>query len=100
MADRVVWRPDAAADLAEIVEYIALEHGLPDTALAYAERIKSRCDGLAHAPNSGRPRAELGEGIRSIAFESVVILYRSAPGLVTIVNIIHAARDYPALFKD
>lgn len=94
---RVVWRETAEAELADLYNFIVEQRGLTQTAYDYATRIVARCEELASLPHAGRLRDDILPGIRSIAFESVVILYQVEANLVTITNIMHRARDYQRL---
>lgn len=97
---QVVWRENAETELAELYDFIANVHGLPETAYAYADRIVARCEQLADLPLAGRRRDDILPGLRSIAFESVVILYVVGDQTVTIASIMHRARDYARLLRD
>lgn len=65
MSAKVVFRPDAEADLTSIALYVALQS--PSRASALVARLRKRCDMLANHPLAGRERSELAEGLRSLA---------------------------------
>ena len=87
----------AVADLAEIWAYIALDS--PDNADHFVDRIFRICqEGLASNPHLGRAREELSPGLRSLVFESYVILYHPIPNSVAVVRVLHGMRDIESNF--
>jgi toxin ParE1/3/4 len=50
-------------------------------------------------PKSAQPRPEFGEGIRTIPVGRYIIVLRVEDAKVTILRIIHGARDLPRLLK-
>lgn len=92
-AVRVRLSAPAIADLKRIADWIG-EHADEEVGEAYVRRIETRCGQLGHFPRRGRPRDELGEGLRSIAFERrATILYRIEAGEVVILRVHYAGRD-------
>jgi toxin ParE1/3/4 len=65
---KIVFTPEAQDDLLEIYDYIA-EHGRPDRAMTYIERIEAACASLQTIPNRGTLREDLRPGWRVIGFE-------------------------------
>ncbi len=90
---RIVFRPEAEADLIAIALHIR-QHSA-SRALGLIARLRSRCDILLNHPEAGRPRAELGEGLRSLAERPYVLLYRITGDDAEVVAILHGARDLP-----
>jgi toxin ParE1/3/4 len=90
----------AYSDLEAIYSYIVETSGLELTADAFASRIDARCDRIGEYPFSGRDRSDIRPGLRSIPFESVIILYLVRDDYVLITNIFHASQDYEALLRD
>ena len=96
---RLVYRRAAIRDLASISDYIDEMSGNIDTGAKVTSRLRNHCKKLAASPIVlGRARPELAEGLRSVPHESYLIFFAVQPDRVTIVNIIHAARDTEALF--
>jgi toxin ParE1/3/4 len=60
-------------------------------------RLIDRCLRLGVMPRQGRRRPEFGERVRSVAYGSYVVLYETEPEQVTILRIVHGARDLTAL---
>jgi toxin ParE1/3/4 len=94
MTGRVRFRPAAQADLLSIYLYIA-DHAGPSVAAGYVARMRQACQKLDLMPLRGRPREDLGIGIRTLAFEGrATIAYRVDDVGVRILRIFAAGRDY------
>jgi toxin ParE1/3/4 len=91
---RVVFRPEAEADLSAIALFIA-EHSV-DRARKFVERLRTRCKILESSPLAGRPRPEFGEGLRSLFERPYVLIYRIDGENAEILAVLRAARDLPA----
>lgn len=92
---RVVFLAEAKADLAAISLFIA-EHSVR-RAKAFVKRLRDRCRILENHPTSGRPRPELGEGLRSLYERPYLVIYREASDqAVEVIAVVHAMRDLPA----
>jgi toxin ParE1/3/4 len=90
----VAFRPEAEADLMAIALHIA-EHS-PSRARDVVVRLKARAEILKAHPLAGRPRPELGEGLRSLSERPYVMIYRIVGDTAEIVAMLHGARDLPA----
>jgi toxin ParE1/3/4 len=92
---QIRWSPDAAADLAHIVEYISKEK--VDAARGVAQTIYERAGGLPIFPNRGRQGRV--EGTRELAVPPLpyIVVYRVVERLdaIEIVNVIHGAQRWP-----
>lgn len=84
--------PLARADLAEIDECSADQYG-QDVADAYLRGFNEAFALLARHPFSGPPRTDLGDGIRCLVHRKHRIFYRLEQNGITIVRIIHHARN-------
>jgi toxin ParE1/3/4 len=91
---RVVFRPEAEADLSAISLFIA-EHSV-NRAKRFSQRLRQRCMALKSHPMAGRPRGDLGEGLRGLYERPYVLIYRLTGDDIEIVAILHAMRDLPA----
>ena len=97
----VVFRPDAAADLAELHAWIVDAGGEPAIAAAFTARIIAFCEKIGAMAHAGRRRDDLWPGLRTFPFEKrTVIAYRLVGGKVEIVNVFHGGRDYEALYRE
>jgi toxin ParE1/3/4 len=83
---------DANADLRAILTYSVLEWGQA-TASDYVRRLNHSCRRLADRPESGRPRPDLREGLRSLTVARHVIFYRIDPAAVIILRVLHSRQD-------
>ncbi|MEN9561760.1 MAG: hypothetical protein RIR73_4 [Chloroflexota bacterium] len=87
------WRPQASADLLEIVAYVADDN--PDAAQELKEEIEAKADKLPDHPRLYKPSVRV-KGLRELVVRSnYILLYRDSPEVVEIVNVIHARRQWP-----
>jgi toxin ParE1/3/4 len=95
---RVVVRPRAFTDLADIWAYIA------EDSVKHADRfaalVNSEFRTLARQPHMGRCRPELAAGLRSFPVGRYVIFYVALPKGVEIVRVLHGARDIGSILQD
>lgn len=94
MALRVVFRPEAEADLIGLYEYIGERSGYR-VAGGYIDRIEQACMALAAFPKRGTRRDDILPGLRTIGFERrVTIAFRVLKSQVEIVTIAYAGRNF------
>lgn len=92
---RLVFRPEAEADLVELYRYIALASGSIDVALRFTERLRAACFAVVDFSECGAPRDDIKVGLRIITHErKTVIAYFIKGDSVIINNIFHAGRDW------
>ncbi|MFM9967626.1 MAG: type II toxin-antitoxin system RelE/ParE family toxin [Burkholderiales bacterium] len=87
------WRPQASADLLEIVAYIADDN--PSAAQKLKDEIEDKVGKLPDHPRLYKlsPRVK---GLRELIVRSnYIVLYRESPRLVEIVSVVHARRKWP-----
>jgi toxin ParE1/3/4 len=90
---RVVFRPQAEADLFELYRYIAEESGSA-RAGQYIARIEQACFALETLPLRGMRRDDIRPGIRTLGFERrATIVFRVEKSEVRIVRIFYGGRD-------
>jgi len=91
---KVVFRPEAEADLLALYRYILSAGGLV-RAGTYIERIETACMSLATFPERGTRRDDIAPGIRVVGFERrVSIAFRVFNEAVEIVSIAYAGKDF------
>ena len=89
----------AKRDLFDIWDYI--EPNSQKGATRIIREFYAAFSMLAEQPKSGRERPELGEGLRSFPVESYLIFYRSNASTLSIVRVLHSARDItPEMLSD
>jgi len=94
---RLEWRPQAGADLLEIVAFIADDN--PDAAQELKDEIERKVANLADFPKLHQlsPRVK---GIREMVVrDNYIVFYREMPELVEIVSVVHARRCWPPVRK-
>ncbi len=100
MPRRIVYAPEAEAQLTRLYRYIAGEAS-PAIARGFTDAIVDQCESLHQFPDRGTPRNDLRPGLRTIAFRRrVVIAYIVSAGAVTIVGIFYGGQDYEAILDD
>jgi len=91
---RIVFRPQAEADLLELYDYVADEAG-HTVAGAYIDRIEAVCLALETFPERGTRRDHVRPGLRAMGFERrATIVFQVRKSDVAIVRIFHGGRDY------
>jgi len=92
---RLTLTPLAEQDLEAIGDFIAADH--PVRAVSFIRELRAQCQRIAANPPGYRLRPELGDDIRSCAYGNYVIFFVVLPEEVTIIRILHGARDIPAI---
>lgn len=93
---RIVRRPLAGVDIADIWDFIAEDS--VTQADAWLDRLDGKLRLLATQPMMGRSRGELSPGLRSQPFGRYVIFYEPLSDGIDVVRVIHSARDIDAKF--
>ena len=86
---RLVFLPQAQADLETIGDYIARDN--PRRAVSFIRDLREQCRKIAISPQLNRPRPELGVGVRSCAYGNYLVVFAEEPDVVRIVRILHSA---------
>jgi toxin ParE1/3/4 len=95
---RVVLRPSADADLEAIYWFLIETTGSDHGAIAIVRRLRQHCERLNELPTRGRPRDDIREGLRTLAFERrAVIAYFVESGAVIVTRIFYRGQDFEAL---
>jgi toxin ParE1/3/4 len=91
----------ALADLDTIGDYLRGRN--PSAAIRVIDELKSTLKSLAANPEIGLKRDDLHSGLRifspSKPANNYVVFYSIIPDGVLVTDIIHAARDWPDLFR-
>lgn len=93
---RLFFSPLAERDLEDIADYIATDN--PGRALSFVRELREQCERISANPLGYRLRPEFGEDIRSCAHGRYAIFFTSDSDGVTVVRILHGARDFPGIF--
>ena len=98
MRRNVVFSESATDDLISIYDHVAEADA--NRALAYVERIRSYCSGLADFPERGTRREDIRPNLRVIGFERrIVIAFAVTAQSVTIYRILYGGRDLGRAFR-
>jgi plasmid stabilization system protein ParE len=92
----VRWSVSAADDLRAIEDWIARDS--PRHAIEFVDRLVEATEKLSRLPRSGRVVPEFGRrDLREVVFRGYRIVYLLRPRVVTVVRVVHGARDLDAL---
>lgn len=94
----VVQTDQAREDLRAILRYLR-RHSRP-AAARLAREVAERYELLAGSPRLGRARPELGADVRSTVIGDYILIYHATDEVVTIIRILHGARNIEALMRD
>ena len=94
-------RIEAAAEreLEAILDYIA-KSGNPGNALRFVQKISDAIETIPELPNAGKPREDLGPGVRQRSFGRYLIFYMEADEAIIVLHVVHGMRDLPAFFGE
>ncbi len=95
---RLKIKPRARLDARTIWSYIA-EHNA-SAATRILQRIFDRFQLIRRSPESGEERADISHGARQAIVENYVIFYEFDDTAVSILRVIHGARDLPSAFHN
>ena len=93
---RVIYSPEAEAELVEIAEYIARrsEH----YAEAYVVRLRKKAADVSRRPRACRRRDDLAPGLRSAILGNHLIIFRIVAEGIEVARVVHSARNLKSLF--
>ncbi|HMM64710.1 MAG TPA: type II toxin-antitoxin system RelE/ParE family toxin [Mesorhizobium sp.] len=94
---RLEWTATAKRDLKDIVAYIWLDN--PEAAKRMRDRLRASAELLKTSPYAGRPGALLGTR-ELIAHPNYRIIYEIKGETVSVLTLIHAAREWPPVEDD
>lgn len=89
---KVRWRPVAAADCEEIIDYIAQDN--PVAAIELGDAIDRRVDELPQNPELYRVGRVKGTR-EMVVHPNYIVVYRVARGEVEILRVLHSTRQWP-----
>lgn len=89
---RIVRRPKAEQDLADIYDWIA--DSSPASADRYIKRVISQLNHLAEMPNMGSYRLSNFPQIRSFPIGNHLVFYQPVDDGIEVIRILHGARDW------
>jgi toxin ParE1/3/4 len=93
---RVLRRPQAAADILEIWDFIAEDS--TSEADRWIDRLDEKLTLWATQPLLGRLRNELATDLRSMPFGRYVVFYLPLQNGIDVVRVLHSSRDIDTEF--
>ena len=98
MAWRIGWVNPAWDDLDSAAEYISRDS--PRYAAAFTREVLKSVSSLRQFPRHGRIVPEFDDpSLRELIVQSYRLIYRIRGNKITILGLIHGARDLPRLWK-
>jgi len=98
VAHKVIYEQSARDDLRSTFWWI-VERAGPETAHAYIQRIRDRCDRLVTFPDQGTLRDDVLSGLRTIVFErTAIIAYLRDEKAVRVLRVLRKGRDFERAF--
>lgn len=100
MSHRVVFAPEAEAQLVALYRYI-MQEASGEIAVRFTNAIIEHCEGLAAFPHRGTPRDDIRPGLRTIPFRRrVTIAYAVDAQQVAILGVYYGGQDFAAGWAD
>ena len=97
MARQVIWTESAWDDLERVADAIALDS--PHYAAAFVQRVRDKARNLVIIPEAGAIVPEFDDQqIREVFEKSYRLIYHVGDETVSLLGLIHGARDLPALW--
>ncbi len=90
---KVFWFSTARHDLLELRQYLTKHN--PDSALGVAVRIRAAVRTLMDHPQLGRPGRVEGTREFVVPHTPFIVAYRTVPGEIHVLAVIHGARQWP-----
>jgi toxin ParE1/3/4 len=98
VAKRVVWTETAWIDLESIATFIARDS--PSYAASFVREICDYARGLSRMAMRGRVVPEIGDKqIRELIVKSYRLIYRVERSRVSVLTLVHSARDLKTLWR-
>ncbi len=99
-----LFSPQAWQDAIDIMQYIGADN--PEAAARFLPALEETCTQLAALPGMGSVRTFQRKDLKGTrilpvtGFENYLIFYAAAGKSITVLRILHAARDFPTIFKE
>lgn len=94
---RLEWKPLAQGDLDAIMDYLAGES--PQAAIDQGDEIHRQVERLLEHPRLGRPGRVRGTRELVVNRTPYIVAYRVSPTVITILRVLHGARQWPGSFR-
>lgn len=100
MPHRVIFAPEAEAQLVALYRYIAREAS-PEIADRFIGAIIEHCEKLESFPHRGTPRDDIRPGLRTLAFRRrVTIAYAVRSEETAILGIFYGGQDFETILRE
>lgn len=97
---RIVYTPEAEAQLAELYRYLA-GAASPETAARYTGAVAGYCESLRTFPHRGSMRDDIRPGLRVTSYRKrVAIAFEVNADQVRIIGIFYGGLDYEVVLQE
>lgn len=96
---RLQYTVGARQDLSDIRSYLR-NRASPAVAARMISRLRRTIAAARQTPEAGTPRPNFGDHCRFVVEKPYVIYYACSDGVMTILRVLHAARDRDAIMGD
>lgn len=99
MRYRIIFSPEADAQLVDIYRHIAREAS-PEIAEQFTSAIIDYCEGFGIFPQRGALRDDLRPGLRTVGFRRrITIAFAIEQRTVSIIGVFYGGQNYEAVLK-
>lgn len=101
--NKITYRQKALEDIAEIVQYLAMEN--PNSAKLFRKALEETIEVIAAMPEIGSQRHFKHPDLANVRFvpikqfEKHLVFFQVCDNNLHIIRIVHGARDLPVLFQ-
>lgn len=93
---RLVYLPEALADLKAITLYIAEDN--PDRATSFVNELRDKAAQTIERPGSFPARDDLAPGLRAARYGRYLIFFQDVADEIQIIRVLHGARNLEQVF--
>jgi toxin ParE1/3/4 len=97
---RAVWTPLAQHELEDILFYIRVAGGRPETARRIGEEIRDKAEKQATHGESGHQHTAAPKGWRYVKHKRWLVFYQPHPDGIEVMRVVDGARDLPAVLRE
>jgi plasmid stabilization system protein ParE len=92
-----VWTPLAELELEDILFYIRIADGRPETARRIGQELRDCVDRQAERPPSGHRHPDAPMDWLYVRYKRWLVFYRLMPNGIEVMRLVDAVRDLPSL---
>ena len=97
---RAVWTPLAQLEVEEILFYIRIIDGRPETARRIGEELRDYVDRHAASGLAGQKHPNAPEGWFYLKYKRWLLFYQSHPEGIEVMRVVDGSRDLPSVLRE